>query len=73
MCLCVCVHLRVGGWLGYRPCKLSGSAGHLVETTAQRGAGLALVKQWPLAQPGPHQGLLGPCLRLFLGFGELAC
>lgn len=80
----VCVHVRVctpvcpcvwEAWLGSCTRELLGSAGQLVETTAQGRPGAALVKQWSLAElasPGPHPALLGPFLLLFLGFGELA-
>lgn len=46
--------------MGSCRCVLLRSAGQLVETTAQGRPGAALVKQWSLAEVGPHLGLLGP-------------
>lgn len=71
MCVCTPVCTCVGEkWLGSCTREPLGSAGQLIETTAQGRSGAALVKQWSLAEP--HLGLLGPFLLLFLEFEELA-
>lgn len=46
--------------MGSCRCELLRSAGQLVETMVQGRPRAALVKQWSLAELGPHLGFLGP-------------